>query len=107
MKDSGELFADDRACQATQTLCPGALVLRALAEQDSAALIAALAAITQHSPLRHMHTPHGFRMSVSMSNCGSFGWIAERRGYRYAPTDPLSGRPWPPLPALFADLAAR
>lgn len=43
-------------------------------------------------------------MSVAMSNCGGLGWVTDRSGYRYAPRDPASGKPWPampePLPAL-------
>jgi len=40
-----------------------------------------------------------------MSNCGRLGWVSDRRGYRYAATDPESGLPWPALPASFAALA--
>jgi len=57
------------------------------------------------APWRQMVTPGGQTMAVSMSNCGSLGWISDRKGYRYAPLDPLSRLPWPPLPALFLDLA--
>jgi alkylated DNA repair protein (DNA oxidative demethylase) len=46
-------------------------------------------------------------MSVAMSNCGALGWVSDRRGYRYAKDDPLSGRPWPAMPAGWRDLAAR
>jgi alkylated DNA repair protein (DNA oxidative demethylase) len=44
-------------------------------------------------------------MSVAMTNCGSLGWVSDRRGYRYDARDPLSGRPWPPMPAVFLELA--
>jgi alkylated DNA repair protein (DNA oxidative demethylase) len=53
-----------------------------------------------------MVTPGGFRMSVAMTNCGRAGWVTDRKGYRYAPDDPITGRPWPPIPALFRRLAA-
>ncbi len=46
-------------------------------------------------------------MSVGMSNCGVLGWVSDRSGYRYDPLDPLSGQPWPAMPACFADLARR
>jgi alkylated DNA repair protein (DNA oxidative demethylase) len=42
-----------------------------------------------------------------MSNCGTLGWTSSRTGYRYTSTDPLSGQPWPPMPACFVDLAVR
>jgi alkylated DNA repair protein (DNA oxidative demethylase) len=76
---------------------------RALARESE--LLEALAAVIAAAPLRHMLTPGGLAMSVAMSNCGELGWISDRAGYRYAPRDPLSGQPWPALPALFTALA--
>ncbi len=61
--------------------------------------------ILAQAPLRCMETPGGRCMSVTMSNCGTTGWISDRRGYRYADRDPLTGKPWPPLPDSFRDLA--
>jgi DNA oxidative demethylase len=66
-----------------------------------------LAPILSAAPLRHMLTPGGQRMSVAMSNCGNVGWISDRHGYRYSPTDPDSGLPWPPMPAPLQALAQR
>jgi len=34
-----------------------------------------------------------------MSNCGPLGWVSDQSGYRYQPTHPDTGRPWPPIPA--------
>ena len=52
-----------------------------------------------------MVTPGGLSMSVAMTNCGSYGWISERTGYRYASIDPESGKPWPSMPESFLRLA--
>ena len=46
-------------------------------------------------------------MSVAMTNCGRVGWVSDRRGYRYDPIDPDSGKAWPLMPESFLDLAAR
>lgn len=54
-----------------------------------------------------MVTPGGQRMSVAMTNCGSVGWVTDRKGYRYDPLDPETRRHWPPLPTFFAQLAER
>jgi DNA oxidative demethylase len=41
--------------------------------------------------------------SVEESNFGALGWVADKSGYRYQPTHPLTGRPWPTIPeALLA-----
>ena len=63
--------------------------------------------ITAAAPFRHLETPGGFRMSVAMSNCGSVGWVSDRRGYRYTTLDPQSGEPWPQMPKAFQALATR
>jgi alkylated DNA repair protein (DNA oxidative demethylase) len=83
-----------------------AWLLRGFALDRAPALQAAIDAIAVQAPFRHMETRRGLRMSVAMSNCGEVGWISDRRGYRYAPCDPLDGRPWPAMPPLFAQLAA-
>jgi len=89
-----------------EVLAPGAVLLRGRALPVAAALLAAVDSIAARSPFRHMVTPGGFEMSVAMTNCGAAGWVTDRRGYRYDRRDPASGLPWPPMPALFHDLAA-
>ena len=88
-------------------LADGAALLPGFACADDAALLEALNGIVAAAPFRHMTTPGGFRMSVAMTNCGAAGWITDRRGYRYGPDDPETGRPWPEMPRVFADLASR
>jgi DNA oxidative demethylase len=41
--------------------------------------------------------------SVEESNFGALGWVADKSGYRYQPTHPLTAKPWPAIPnALLA-----
>src|SRR5277367_5073019 len=88
-----------------ERLAPGAWLLRGFALDRAAALIAAVEHIAAAAPFRHLVTPGGFRMSVAMTNGGSLGWVSDARGYRYETSDPSSGRPWPPMPAVFLELA--
>ncbi|MAF06057.1 MULTISPECIES: DNA oxidative demethylase AlkB [unclassified Herbaspirillum] len=105
---SGDLFAGLARDPSVETITEGALLLRAFVdEEEAAALMAAIDKVLAASPLRHMQTPGGFRMSVAMSNCGQFGWVTDRRGYRYQSLDPLSERDWPAMPEAFVALAAR
>jgi alkylated DNA repair protein (DNA oxidative demethylase) len=46
-------------------------------------------------------------MSAAMTNAGALGRVSGASGYRYSSTDPESGRPWPPMPELFATIARR
>ncbi|MCP3656871.1 DNA oxidative demethylase AlkB [Herbaspirillum sp.] len=105
---SGDLFAGLARDPSVETITEGALLLRAfVGEEEAAALMAAIDKVLAASPLRNMQTPGGFRMSVAMSNCGQFGWVTDRRGYRYQSLDPLAERDWPAMPEAFAALAAR
>ncbi|RRW60201.1 DNA oxidative demethylase AlkB [Pseudomonas fluorescens] len=102
-----DLFADNEPVQQARAEQIGAQswVLRGFALPQVEQLLTELEAILAAAPLRHMVTPGGFSMSVGTSSCGQLGWITDRSGYRYSSVDPLSGLPWPSMPAVFADLA--
>jgi alkylated DNA repair protein (DNA oxidative demethylase) len=85
----------------------GALLLRGFAFADAGVLVADAARVADTAPFRHLVTPGGFTMSVAMTNCGRVGWVSDRKGYRYDPSDPDTGAPWPAMPVRFLDLAAR
>ena len=55
------------------------------------------------APLFQPVTPRGRPMSVRMSAAGPFGWVSDRRGYRYEPLHP-SGVTWPPIPERLLSL---
>ncbi|WP_426146990.1 DNA oxidative demethylase AlkB [Polaromonas sp. DSR2-3-2] len=93
--------------EAPQLIAPGAVLLHGFASDLAEALVQAAQQVIAAAPLRHLITPGGRAMSVGMTNCGALGWTSSRTGYRYTSTDPLSGQPWPPMPACFADMAAR
>ncbi len=101
------LFPNESAPPSQEQLEDGAWLLRGFATPDVPALITEIAYINEVSPFRQLVTPSGHTMSVAMTNCGRCGWVSDRSGYRYDPIDPDTGKPWPPFPALFLDLAAR
>lgn len=101
-----DLFADDAPAQGGRVvLGPQSVVLRGYALARAEALLAGVDAVTAEAPFRQMQTPGGYTMSVALTNCGSLGWTSDAHGYRYTRRDPLSGRPWPDMPAAFAELA--
>jgi alkylated DNA repair protein (DNA oxidative demethylase) len=79
--------------------------LPGFAAASGAEIFAAVQNIAATAPFRQMVTPWGKPMSVAMTNCGAAGWITDRSGYRYTPTDPETGQPWPAMPNVFAHLA--
>ncbi len=78
---------------------------------EQAALLAAIQDVLVAAPPFTPTMPRtGKPMSVGMSNCGPLGWVTDKeRGYRYQPEHPVSGKPWPAMPAqllsLWNDLA--
>lgn len=97
-----DLFADAEPWQ--EPLAAGAVILRRFALSRASALLAGIHDVAAVSPFRHMVTPGGYTMSVAMTNCGTAGWATNERGYLYAPDDPVTGKPWPPMPAVFQAL---
>jgi alkylated DNA repair protein (DNA oxidative demethylase) len=70
------------------------------------ALLTEIRRIIAEAPLFTPAMPRsGKEMSVRMTNCGPLGWVTDKeRGYRYQPTHPVTGKPWPPMPKLLLDL---
>jgi alkylated DNA repair protein (DNA oxidative demethylase) len=103
---TADLFESlDAAGPAREQLAEGAVLLRGFARPQQHELITAVEAVIAQAPFRHLITPGGHRMSVAMTNCGSFGWVSDASGYRYDSIDPVSAKPWPPMPPLFRKLA--
>jgi DNA oxidative demethylase len=70
------------------------------------ALVEEIRAVVAAAPLYTPEMPRtGKPMSVRMTNCGSLGWVTDRqRGYRYQPTHPVTGAPWPPIPTSLIEI---
>ncbi|OOY09135.1 alpha-ketoglutarate-dependent dioxygenase AlkB [Thioclava sp. F36-7] len=70
---------------------------------EQKALIETLRGVVAQAPLFSPMTPYGKPMSVRMTSAGRFGWISDRRGYRYSETHP-DGQPWPEIPQPILDI---
>ncbi|MEO1952761.1 alpha-ketoglutarate-dependent dioxygenase AlkB [Thioclava sp.] len=70
---------------------------------EQKALIETLRGVVTQAPLFSPMTPYGKSMSVRMTSAGRFGWISDRRGYRYSETHP-DGQPWPAIPQPILDI---
>lgn len=70
--------------------------LSAEAQQE---MLAGLRAAVAEAPFYTPVMPRSGRpFSVRMTNLGPLGWVSDRAGYRYQPTHPDTGRPWPAIP---------
>jgi alkylated DNA repair protein (DNA oxidative demethylase) len=76
----------------------------ALDRQAQASLVQTVLAAVVEAPFHRPVTPGGRPFSVQMSNLGPLGWVSDRAGYRYQPTHPVTGKPWPEIPQVLLDL---
>jgi alkylated DNA repair protein (DNA oxidative demethylase) len=69
-------------------------------------LLAEIRGVIADAPLLRPAMPKtGKAFSVLMTNCGPLGWVSDRDGgYRYQAAHPVTGRPWPPIPELLAEV---
>jgi DNA oxidative demethylase len=93
------LRPDDAPAFAGLRIVPGYLDREA---QDK--VLAAVREVVAKAPLYTPRMPQsGQPMSVRMTNCGPLGWMTDERGYRYEAAHPVTGAPWPPIPAVLME----
>ena len=70
-------------------------------------LLSEVLALLEQAPLYRPVMPNtGKAFSVEESNFGALGWVADRRGYRYQATHPVTGQAWPGIPSSLLALWA-
>lgn len=71
----------------------------ALDRAEQSALLDQIFARTEQAPFYRPTMPKsGKPFSVQMTNLGPLGWVSDIAGYRYVPTHPVTGNPWPDIP---------
>lgn len=77
-----------------------------LSREEQENLVETIRGVVTEAPLYVPVMPGSGRpMSVRMTNCGPLGWVTDKeRGYRYQPTHPMTGKPWPAIPQVLLDL---
>jgi DNA oxidative demethylase len=76
----------------------------ALSASTQAELLAEVLASVEQAPFYRPVTPGGRPFSVEMTCLGPLGWVSDRGGYRYQPTHPVTGAPWPVMPEALTAL---
>lgn len=81
------------------------ILLKQFALQDDHLLFHEINSISKSAPFRHMKMPTEHSLSVATTSAGKAGWITDSRGYRYQKIDPITNKPWPGMPKIFADIS--
>jgi DNA oxidative demethylase len=72
---------------------------------DQRKLVETLRAAVAEAPLVTPVMPRtGRPLTVRMTNLGALGWVSDRAGYRYQPTHPETGKPFPLIPEMVLDV---
>ncbi len=70
-----------------------------LNKAEQRALLQDILNVLKASPFYRPTMPKSGRpFSVMETNCGPLGWVSDKQGYRYQPTHPETGNPWPDMP---------
>jgi alkylated DNA repair protein (DNA oxidative demethylase) len=81
-----------------------------LSPEEQRGLVDAIRAVVAAAPFFAPVTPWGKPMSVRMTSAGRYGWVTDKKGYRYSATHP-DGMGWPAIPApvlaVWRDLVSR
>lgn len=85
---------------ATRELAPGLIHHPGYLDGPARArLVSELRAAMQAAPPYTPRMPKtGRPFSVRMTNAGPLGWVSDETGYRYQPSHPETGAPWPAMP---------
>lgn len=95
---SFDLFSNDSSTPIHTEIGDSAILLHRFLGQVDETILSDVRDTLKVSPLRHLYTPSGHKMSVKSSNCGRYGWLTDKQGYRYQSIDPVTENPWPEMP---------
>jgi alkylated DNA repair protein (DNA oxidative demethylase) len=98
-------FEPNPAAPQIQNIAEDCYLLKGYAALRADKDIQQIQQLAKAAPFRQMQTPGGHTMSVSISNCGDYGWVSDRHGYRYEAINPETQQPWPALPEEWKKLA--
>jgi alkylated DNA repair protein (DNA oxidative demethylase) len=68
-----------------------------LSPAEQQAMVRDIRRVVEAAPLFRPVTASGRAMSVRMTSAGDYGWVSDRRGYRYERHHP-DGQAWPAIP---------
>ncbi|MEL6404505.1 MAG: alpha-ketoglutarate-dependent dioxygenase AlkB [Chloroflexota bacterium] len=78
-----------------------------LGMQQQNDLVALCREVIRQAPLFQKTMPNGSTFNYLCTSAGDFGWLSDRKGYRYEKTHPTTKQAFPPMPDLIHEIAVR
>lgn len=78
-----------------------------LSQRDQIKFVETTRQIVSEAPLTAPKMWNGSKFKVKVTSCGSYGWFADERGYKYLTKHPLTQKPFPKMPKVFYDFAKK
>lgn len=61
--------------------------------------------IISDAPLFQKTMPNGAKFKYLCTSAGQYGWLSDRKGYRYEEQHPVTKTNFPPMPKMISDIA--
>lgn len=80
-------------------------VVRKLDISTQIEILEACRSIVQDAPLFQKTMPTGAKFKYLCTSAGDYGWLSDRKGYRYETQHPITQQQFPPIPKIIYDLS--
>src|SRR5215475_349019 len=80
-------------------------VARRLTLNEQLAVLNACREVVRQAPLFQKTMPTGANFRYLCTSAGQYGWMSDRKGYRYEDKHPLTQTAFPPMPAQIDQIA--
>lgn len=81
-------------------------VIRRLTIDEQIKILSECQKVVEDAPLFRAVMPTGADFRYLCTSAGDYGWISDRKGYRYVSKHPVTGFKFPPIPNFIYQIAA-
>ncbi len=82
-------------------------VVHTLSLAEQKAVLDVCRAVVEEAPLFQKVMPTGAKFRYLCTSAGQYGWISDKRGYRYVEAHPVTNAQFPAIPPIIHDIAVQ
>lgn len=80
-------------------------ICRHLSLNEQLDILAQCRHVVEQAPLFQKVMPTGAKFQYVCTSAGDYGWVSDRKGYRYVEQHPITRQPFPPIPPVLHTIA--